>query len=107
MNLCSHLQIVSAFLVGGWWVITDHPEIGGVVALISGIRRLTDPWGDPVNYFRDVSVTRVKYRLLSEAHRSTVTVACAVDPQTADRSHRHACDARLRNRAFVPNPAIL
>jgi ABC-type multidrug transport system fused ATPase/permease subunit len=67
MNLCSHLQIVSALLIGGWWVITSRLEIGGVVAFISGISRLNDPWGDLVNYFRDVTVTQVKYRLLANA----------------------------------------
>jgi len=67
MNLSSHLQIVSALLIGGWWVYTDRLEIGGVVAFISGIGRLNDPWGDLVNYFRDVSVTQVKYRLLANA----------------------------------------
>jgi ABC-type multidrug transport system fused ATPase/permease subunit len=67
MNLCTHLQIVSALLIGGWWVYTDRLEIGGVVAFISGISRLNDPWGDLVNYFRDVTVTQVKYRLLANA----------------------------------------
>src|SRR6516165_176485 len=67
MNLCSHLQIVSALLIGGWWVYTDRLAIGGVVAFISGIGRLNDPWGDLVNYFRDISVNQVKYRLLANA----------------------------------------
>ena len=67
MNLCSHLQIVSALLIGGWWVYIDRLEIGGVVAFISGISRLNDPWGDLVNYFRDVNLTQVKYRLLANA----------------------------------------
>jgi ABC-type multidrug transport system fused ATPase/permease subunit len=67
MNLCNHLQRVSALLVGGWWVYTGRLEIGGVVAFISGIGRLNDPWGDLVNYFRDLNVTQVKYRLLTDA----------------------------------------
>jgi ABC-type multidrug transport system fused ATPase/permease subunit len=67
MNLCSHLQIVSALLIGGWWVHIDRLELGGVVAFISGISRLNDPWGDLVNYFRDLNVTQVKYRLLANA----------------------------------------
>jgi ABC-type multidrug transport system fused ATPase/permease subunit len=67
MNLCSHLQIVSALLIGGWWVHTDRLEIGGVVAFVSGISRLNDPWGDLVNYFRDLTVTQVKYRLMANA----------------------------------------
>ena len=67
MNLCTHLQIVSALLVGGWWVYTDRLGIGGVVAFISGIGRINDPWGDLVNYFRDINVTQVQYRLLADA----------------------------------------
>jgi ABC-type bacteriocin/lantibiotic exporter with double-glycine peptidase domain len=67
MNLCNHLQRVSALLIGGWWVYTNHLEIGGVVAFISGISRLNDPWGDLVNYFRNVNITQVKYRLLTAA----------------------------------------
>ena len=67
MNVCNHLQVVSALLVGGWWVCTGHIEIGGVVAFISVIGRLNDPWGDLVNYFRDVNVTQIKYRLLADA----------------------------------------
>jgi ABC-type multidrug transport system fused ATPase/permease subunit len=67
MNLCSHLQIVSALLIGGWWVHIDRLELGGVVAFISGISRLNDPWGDLVNYFRDLTITQVKYRLLAKA----------------------------------------
>jgi ABC-type bacteriocin/lantibiotic exporter with double-glycine peptidase domain len=65
MNLCTHLQVVAALLYGGWLVLNSQLEIGGVVALISGVSRLTDPWGDLVNYFRDISVTTVKYRLLA------------------------------------------
>jgi ABC-type bacteriocin/lantibiotic exporter with double-glycine peptidase domain len=67
MNLSNHLQIIAALLIGGWWVYTNRLEIGGVVAFISAIGRLNDPWGDLVNYFRDVNLTRVKYRLLADA----------------------------------------
>ena len=67
MNLSTQLQIISALLVGGWAVYTDRLAIGGVVAFISGIGRITDPWGDLVNYFRDVNITLVKYGLVSDA----------------------------------------
>jgi len=65
MNLCTHLQIIAALLYGGWLVLNSRLEIGGVVAFISGLSRLVDPWGDLVTYFRDISVTNVKYRLLA------------------------------------------
>jgi ABC-type multidrug transport system fused ATPase/permease subunit len=67
MNFFTHLQIIAGLLVGGYWVYEGRLEIGGVVAFISGISRLTDPWGDLVNYFRDFTVTQVKYRLLANA----------------------------------------
>lgn len=67
MNLCTHLQIVAALLLGAWWVLQDRLEAGAIVAFISAIGRLTDPWGDLVNYFRELSLTEVKFRLLTEA----------------------------------------
>jgi ABC-type bacteriocin/lantibiotic exporter with double-glycine peptidase domain len=67
MNLSTQLQIIAALLVGGWLVYTDQLEIGGVVAVISGIGRFTDPWGDLVNYFRAVNITQVEFRLMSDA----------------------------------------
>jgi ABC-type bacteriocin/lantibiotic exporter with double-glycine peptidase domain len=67
MNLSTQLQIIGALLVGGWAVYEQRLEIGGVVAFISGIGRITDPWGDLVNYFRDVNITQVKYALVRDA----------------------------------------
>jgi len=67
MNFCNHLQIIAAFLLGGWYVVTSQLEVGGVVAFISAVGRLNDPWGDLVNYFRDLSVNHVKYRLVATA----------------------------------------
>ena len=67
MNFCTHLQVIAALLYGSWLVINDQLVIGGVVAFISGVTRLTDPWGDLVNYFRDLSSALVKYRLLESA----------------------------------------
>jgi ABC-type multidrug transport system fused ATPase/permease subunit len=67
MNLSTQLQIIGALLVGGLAVYGERLEIGGVVAFISGIGRITDPWGDLVNYFRDVNITQVKYALVRDA----------------------------------------
>ena len=60
-------QRVAALLLGGWYVLQGQLEVGGVVAFISGVEKLNDPWGDLVNYFRDFSVSHVKYRLVSTA----------------------------------------
>jgi ABC-type multidrug transport system fused ATPase/permease subunit len=65
MNFCSHLQTMAALLIGGWMVHTDQLEVGGVVAFISAVGRLNDPWGDLVNFFRDLNVTQVKFGLVA------------------------------------------
>jgi len=67
MNLSTQLQVIGVLLVGGWSVYTAQLQIGGVVAFVSGIGRITDPWGDLVNYFRDVNITQVKYALVRDA----------------------------------------
>ena len=67
MNLSTQLQIIAALLVGGWMVHQGDLEVGGIVAFISGIGKLADPWGDLVNWFRDVNLNLVKYRLMRDA----------------------------------------
>jgi ABC-type bacteriocin/lantibiotic exporter with double-glycine peptidase domain len=80
MNFSSQLQVIAALLLGGWYVFTDRLAIGGVVAFISAVGRLSDPWGDLVNYFRDVSVTQVKYRLVADMLNDGATATSADRP---------------------------
>ncbi|MBV9188933.1 MAG: ABC transporter ATP-binding protein [Betaproteobacteria bacterium] len=67
MNLTHHIGVAAALAGGGWFVVQGRIEIGSVVAFISGLAKLNDPWGDLVNWFRDMTVNRVKYRLAREA----------------------------------------
>jgi ABC-type multidrug transport system fused ATPase/permease subunit len=67
MNLTHHAGVAAALAAGGWYAITGRIEIGTVVAFISGLGKLNDPWGDVVNWFRDMTVNRVKYRLVRDA----------------------------------------
>ena len=67
MNLTHHTGVAAALAVGGWYVVQGRLEIGSVVAFISGLGKLNDPWGDLVNWFRDMAVNRVKYRLVRDA----------------------------------------
>ncbi len=67
MNLSRQLQIVAALVIGGWMVYQQKLEVGGIVAFISGIEKISDPWDDLVNYFRDVNLNTVKYRLVRDA----------------------------------------
>jgi ABC-type multidrug transport system fused ATPase/permease subunit len=67
MNSMQHLAVAAILFVGGWFVIEGRTEVGTVVAFISGLDRVNDPWGDLVNYFREMSSARVKYRLVAKA----------------------------------------
>jgi len=65
MNFLNHMGIVGILFVGGWQVLQGHTEVGTVVAFISGLNQINDPWGDLVNFFRDVTNARVKYDLIA------------------------------------------
>jgi ABC-type multidrug transport system fused ATPase/permease subunit len=95
MNVCSHLQIVAALLLGGWLVLTDQLEVGGVVAFISGMGRLTDPWGDLVNYYREASLTLVKYRLVAAAVNGLAAAPPVASPPGGDAERAPAAADRL------------
>lgn len=73
MNLSHHVGVACALALGGWYVLRGHTELGTVVAFISGLAKLNDPWGDVVNWFRDMTVNRVKYRLLVGALNAAAT----------------------------------
>jgi ABC-type multidrug transport system fused ATPase/permease subunit len=65
MNLTHHAGVIGILLVGGWYVVRHQLEIGTVVAFISGLSRVNEPWGELVNYYREMTVASVKYRLVA------------------------------------------
>jgi ABC-type multidrug transport system fused ATPase/permease subunit len=65
MNLLQHAALAGILLIGGIFVIRGQTEIGTVVAFLSGLNRINDPWGDVVNYFRDLTNAGVKYRMIA------------------------------------------
>jgi ABC-type multidrug transport system fused ATPase/permease subunit len=69
MNLMHHLGIAAILAVGGYHVVKGQLEVGSVVAFVSGLAQINDPWGDLVNWFRDLKVTNAKYALISDAVR--------------------------------------
>jgi ABC-type bacteriocin/lantibiotic exporter with double-glycine peptidase domain len=81
MNGLYHLGIVGILFVGGWFVMQGSVKVGTVVAFISGLNRVNDPWGDLVNYFRDLTNARVKYGLIARVLDSPQP-----DPAQAARS---------------------
>jgi ABC-type bacteriocin/lantibiotic exporter with double-glycine peptidase domain len=64
INLLYHFGTVGILFVGGWFVMQGKTEVGTVVAFISGLTKVNDPWNDLVNFFRDMTNARVKYQLI-------------------------------------------
>jgi hypothetical protein len=56
---------------------------------------LNDPWGDLVNYFRDLTVTQVKYRLLSNAVNELARDGPDLPQTAASLASREVIEAAL------------
>ncbi|CAO3425203.1 hypothetical protein [Azospirillum endophyticum] len=80
MNLMNHLGVAVVLGVGGWYVVRGLIDVGAVVAFVSGLTKIVDPWGDLINWFREATVSSVKYRLIESAARQIAT------GEAADRS---------------------
>lgn len=65
MNLLYQLAIIGVLAVGGWLLLQGKTDVGTIVAFISGLSRMNDPWGDLVDFFRNLSNTALKYRMIS------------------------------------------
>lgn len=65
MNLLTHGGTAGILALGGWYVVNGETEIGTVVAFVSGLAKITDPWRDLINWYREMNITRTKYVLLA------------------------------------------
>lgn len=65
MNLQYHVGIAAVFALGGWFAVKGAIEVGTIVAFVSGIAKANDPWGETINWYREMMVVSVKYRLIS------------------------------------------
>jgi len=68
MNLLYQFSIVGVLVTGGWLVLNGQTELGTIVAFLSGLDRINDPWNELVNFYREWSVTEVKYALITDLH---------------------------------------
>lgn len=67
MNLTHHLGVATALGVGGYYVVQGRVDIGTVVAFVSGLAKVNDPWGDLVDWFREMTLVLTRYRLFAGA----------------------------------------
>ncbi|MEK1900577.1 MAG: ABC transporter ATP-binding protein [Rhizobium sp.] len=84
MNLMTQLEYAGIFALGGYYVVTGKTEIGTVVAFISGLSKITDPWGALVDWYRDLKVTQVKYAMIRDASIDAAALQDAGPPQMVE-----------------------
>lgn len=82
MNVSTHMGTVAILAVGALFVVNGQTEVGTVVAFLSGLSNITDPWGDLVNWFQNLMVTSAKYELVRDG-ATLLREAPTVDPAHA------------------------
>ncbi|WP_454818381.1 ABC transporter transmembrane domain-containing protein [Labrys neptuniae] len=73
MNWLNSLGTAIILGIGGYLVVQGRTEIGTVVAFVSGLAKINDPWSDLVNWYRDYRVIQARYRLVASAMRNADT----------------------------------
>ena len=67
LNIINGLGTVAVLVLGGWLVLNGRSDVGTVVAALSGMVRITQPWRDLIVFYRNLSAVSVKYELLIAA----------------------------------------
>lgn len=65
MNFLYTLGVVGILGVGAWLLLQGKTEMGTIVAFISGLALMNDPWRELVGYFRDLTNAGLKFRMIS------------------------------------------
>ena len=65
-NLCHQLGVAGILGIGGWFVVRGETQVGTVVAFVSGLATMKDPWDDLTTWFQTMMVTRARYELMRD-----------------------------------------
>lgn len=64
INLMQGMGIVGILMIGGLMYLDGKTDIGTVVASLSALTRVNDPWRGLIAYYRKLSTVRVRFDLL-------------------------------------------
>lgn len=67
MNTMHHLGVATVLGVGGWYAAQGRIDVGTVVAFVSGLAKVNDPWRDVVAWYREMTAVDMRYRLVADA----------------------------------------
>lgn len=69
MNLCHQLGNAGILGIGGWFVVSGKTQVGTIVAFLSGLSTVKDPWDDFATWYQTMTVTSARYKLLVDVIR--------------------------------------
>lgn len=67
LNIIHGIGTVGILLIGGLLYLRGHTDIGSVVAALSALTRINEPWRAIIAFYRELSAVRVKFDLLVNA----------------------------------------
>jgi ABC-type bacteriocin/lantibiotic exporter with double-glycine peptidase domain len=67
MNFTQNLGKVLVLCVGGLLIVNGRSDVGTVVAFVSGLESVRDPWSDLVNWYQEMMLASAKYRTFVSA----------------------------------------
>jgi ABC-type bacteriocin/lantibiotic exporter with double-glycine peptidase domain len=73
MNLTQSFGKAVVLALGGWHAITADTEVGTVIAFVSGLGNVADPWRDLVDWYQRLMMTSAKYDVFATAMRPFTT----------------------------------
>jgi ABC-type bacteriocin/lantibiotic exporter with double-glycine peptidase domain len=80
MNLTQNFGKAVVLAVGGWYVISGATEVGTVIAFVSGLHNVEDPWRELVDWYQRMMMTSARYEIFAKAMRR---FAAGEDPLAA------------------------
>ena len=64
LNVINGLGTVGLLLIGGLLFMDGKTDIGSIVASLTALGRINDPWRELIAFYRQLSAVRVRFDLL-------------------------------------------
>ncbi|MEP2532527.1 ABC transporter ATP-binding protein [Shimia sp.] len=64
MNLLNGIGLIGILMIGGLLMMNGRSDVGTVVASIAALERISDPWRQLLNFYKELSSVRVKFDLI-------------------------------------------
>lgn len=83
LKLSDNAAVLLVLLAGGWMAMQGDTTVGVIVAFLSGLKQLRQPWDEIIGFYRSFADALIKYRLILSAMGPTVTTTPDRDPGPA------------------------